>query len=176
MGHIHLQGPSTMRTSRNISHGTKQERKWRRRQRLAVAGRVIGRLHAANPTEGPRFYLYVLLLHRTGAKGFEDLVTVRRHNGTAQTFFEQRQGQSGAWEDTTKPDYRRAAQELGFVAEDHEYERVLQYASQCRSPAQLRQLFAHILIHCEVADPTKLFATLKRGVGRRFHAPPKSPR
>ena len=65
----------------------KKERKWRRRQRLAVADRVIGKLHAANPSEGPRFYLYLLLLHKTGATRFEDLVSVRGQNGIVQTFF-----------------------------------------------------------------------------------------
>ena len=56
----------------------KQDRTWKRRQRQAAGGRVIGRLHTATPSEGPRFYLYLLLLDTPGAKSFEDLVTVAR--------------------------------------------------------------------------------------------------
>ena len=66
----------------------KKEGKWQRRQRTPVANRVIGRLHSANPSEGPRFYLYLLLPHKKGATSFEDLVTITKHNGDRQTFFE----------------------------------------------------------------------------------------
>ena len=127
---------------------------------MSVANRVIGRLHSANPSEGPRFYLYLLLLHKKGATSFEDLVTITKHNGDRQTFFEQTMDKNGILQDTTKPDYRRAAQELGFVSADDEYELLLQDASRFQRPGQLRQLFAHLLIHCEVADAAKLFATL----------------
>ena len=91
-----------------------KEGKWQRRQRMSVANRVIGRLHSANPSEGPRFYLYLLLLHKKGATSFEDLVTITKHNGDRQTFIEQLMDKNGILQDTTKPDYRRAAQELGF--------------------------------------------------------------
>ena len=53
---------------------------------------------------------------------------------------------------------------------------MVQDASQCQCPAQLRQSFAHILIHCEVAEPAKLFATLKddewaTGFAHHFNIP-----
>ena len=35
--------------------------------------RVIGRLHGALPSEGERYYLYILLLHERGATSFEHL-------------------------------------------------------------------------------------------------------
>ena len=35
--------------------------------------RVIGRLHGALPSEGERYYLYLLLLHEKGSTGFPEL-------------------------------------------------------------------------------------------------------
>ena len=67
---------------------------------------------------------------------------------------------NGVLRDTTKPDYRKTAQELGFVSTDDEYELLLQDASRFKRPSQLRQLFAHVLVHCEIADEPKLFASL----------------
>ena len=48
-------------------------------------------------------------------------------------------------------------QELGLTTVDDEYEKALEDAAQCRSGHQLRQLFAHLLIHCEVSKPADLF-------------------
>ena len=72
-------------------HFTRQEktRAWKRRQRQATGERAIGRLHTATPSEGPRFYLYLLLLHCPGATSFEDLATVNPPGGGSETFFEQ---------------------------------------------------------------------------------------
>ncbi len=54
----------------------RKEHAWRRRIRATTGARVIGRLHSVNPSEGPRYYLYMLLLHTRGARSFEDLATV----------------------------------------------------------------------------------------------------
>ena len=155
----HKHGPSTTHRFRSTLSGRK-DGKWQRRQRMSVATRVIGRLHGANPSEGPRFYLYLLLLHKRGATNFEDLVTVTKPDGSRKTFFEQTMGDGGVLRDTTKPDYRKAAQELGFVSTDDEYELLVHDASRFKRLGQLRQLFAHLLIHCEIADEPKLFASL----------------
>ena len=78
---------------------------------MSVATRAIGRLHSANPSEGQRFYLYLLLLHRRGARNFEDLVTVTMPDGSTKTFLEQ-QLVNGVLKDV--PDYNKATQELGL--------------------------------------------------------------
>ena len=106
----------------------------RRRQRQLVANRVVGRLHSANPSDGPRFDLYLLLLREKGAASFGDLVAVTDRNGVRQTFFEQKMGARGSSENAAKPDYRRVAREFGLVAADDEYELVLQAASLLQSP------------------------------------------
>ena len=54
----------------------KKSRKWNRRKVKSVGTKVIGRMYSACPSEGPRFYLYLLLLHRKGMMSFEDLVVV----------------------------------------------------------------------------------------------------
>ena len=96
----------------------RKDRVWRRRQRKADAEKVIGRMFTANPSEGPRFYLYLLLLHKKGATSFENLVTIEKADGTSQTFYEQKQDATGEWQNTDIPHYRLAAQELGLLASD----------------------------------------------------------
>ena len=66
----------------------------------------------------------------------------------------------GVLRDTDKPDYRGAAQELGFVSTDDEYQLRLQDASRFKRPGQLRQIVAQLLLHCEIADEPKLCDTL----------------
>ena len=74
---------------------------------MSVATRVIGRLHSANPSEGHRFYLYLLLIHRRGARSFEDLVTVTMPDGSTKTFLEQKMGGNGVL--SYEPDYRKSS-------------------------------------------------------------------
>ena len=146
----------------------RKDRVWRRRQRKADADKVIRRMFTANPSEGPRFYLYLLLLHRKGATSFEDLVTIQKEDGTSQTFFEQKQDDAGEWQNTENPHYRLAAQELGLLASDDENERTLQDAAQYQVPSQLRQLFAHVLLHCEVSKPAALFQSVYEDLSEDF--------
>ena len=83
-------GPSSTHRFLSTLSGRKKDGKWQRRQRMYVATRVIGRLHSANPSEEQQVYLYLLLLHRRGARSFEDLVTVTMPDGSSKTFFEQK--------------------------------------------------------------------------------------
>ena len=137
----------------------KKSRKWNRRKVKSVGTKVIGRMYSACPSEGPRFYLYLLLLHRKGMKSFEDLVTVPVGDGAFGTFFEQKKDEDGHWVDTDKPDYRHAAQAMGLTVVDDEYQHTMRDAAQIRTGSQLRQLFAHILLHCEVSNVAALFAS-----------------
>ena len=129
------------------------KRHWKKRQSTHHAEHVIGRLMGAGPAEGPRFYLYLLLLHKPGATGFQDLATV---NGVE--YKEVRLNlDTGAEVPTDVPDYRAAAVALGLVQTDDEYYRALDDAVQVKTPAQLRMLFAHLLLYCEVKDPALMF-------------------
>ena len=118
-------------------------------------------MHAAVPSEGPRFYLYLLLLHIPGAKSFENLVTVQMPDGTPKICFEPDSNDAaGVVRDTHIPDYRRAAEERGLISTDDEYEEALREAAQYRSAPALRHLFALMLLHCELTKPADLFDTL----------------
>ena len=46
---------------------------------------------------------------------------------------------------------------MGLLDDDKEWDIALQEASVSATPAQLRSLFAHILIYCEVAEPLQLW-------------------
>ena len=50
----------------------KQSQKWTKRQNIIV----IGCINSANPKDGERFYLRLLLNHIRGPTSFEDLLTV----------------------------------------------------------------------------------------------------
>ena len=114
----------------------KAKGRWKPRVRAGPAQRVIGRLFGAQPSEGERFYLYLLLLHVPGARGYEHLRTV--DGKLRQTF-------------------REAAVAWGLVNSDDEYTFALEEAKACKMPGQMRRLFAYILVHCEVATPLTLW-------------------
>ena len=51
----------------------KQQGLWKKRTHASSGDRIIGRLHGALPSEGERYYLYLVLLHERGATSFEAL-------------------------------------------------------------------------------------------------------
>ena len=96
----------------------KDKGEWKKRERQAWASRVLGRLHTAQPSEGERFFSYLLLLHVPGAQSFEDLKTV-----------------DGALHDS----FRQAALAMGLIDSDEEYEHALAEAAFCQSPTRMRK-------------------------------------
>ncbi|KAI3740150.1 hypothetical protein L2E82_30571 [Cichorium intybus] len=97
---------------------------------------AIGRLVSANPAEGERYYLRVLLCHISGPTCFEDLYKVNnvRH-----------------------PTFRKAALERGLIENDESLSRCLTEASLFEFPSALRRLFATILVFCDPGDVRKLW-------------------
>jgi hypothetical protein len=83
---------------------------WTARKR-GTRDRIIGRLHSANPNEGQRFYLYLLLLHVRGPTCWQQLV-----------------GEGG------KGTHQQKAVELGLCANDEEYTKALDSAVQSNMP------------------------------------------
>jgi hypothetical protein len=95
-----------------------------------------GRIVLANPAEGERFYLRILLSNVKGSTSFEDLRTV---NGEEYATF------------------RKAALERGLIDNDDSLSLCLTEASVFQFPVALRRLFATIMIFCEPGDINKLW-------------------
>ena len=104
-------------------------------------GNAIGRVYQANPSEGERFYLRLLLHHIPGCKSYEDLRTL--HDGTICSSF------------------KEAALKRGFLQDDQEWIECLTEATLSASPAHIRSLFITILIFCEPSNHITLFEHFK---------------
>ncbi|VDI62821.1 Hypothetical predicted protein [Mytilus galloprovincialis] len=105
------------------------------------AGNMIGRVYQANPSEGERFYLRLLLHHIPGCKSFEDLRSL--DDGTICDSF------------------KEAALKRGFLQDDQEWIECLQEATLSASPAHIRSLFVTILIFCEPSNHIVLWENFK---------------
>ena len=110
----------------------KAHKRWKRR----VKRTQVGRLVAAHPAEGERYYLRVLLNHVRGPTSFEDLRTV---GGIVfSTFIE-------------------AAEKRGLIEADESISDCLTEAATFQMPSALRRLFATILVFCEVTNVRALW-------------------
>ncbi|CAH1432688.1 unnamed protein product [Lactuca virosa] len=106
------------------------------RWNLRKQGLMRGRLVSANPAEGERYYLRLLLSHISGPTCFEDLYTVNN---------------------VKHPTFRKAALERGLIESDDGLSQCLTEASLFQFPNALRRLFATILTFCEPGDVRKLW-------------------
>ncbi|GJS49151.1 DNA helicase [Tanacetum coccineum] len=102
---------------------------WRTRKSL-------GRLTYVHPNSGDLFYFRMLLSHQKGCKS---PIEVRTVNGQVL------------------PTYRAACEALGLLGDDREWDIALEESGVSASSAQLRTLFAQILVYCDVSDPPKLW-------------------
>lgn len=93
---------------------------WKKRK----LGNTIGRLYLANPAEGERFFLRLILHHSPGCKSFQDLLTLE--DGTVCNTF------------------KETAMKRGFLQNDEEWIECMSEAAASGSPSQLRLLFATI--------------------------------
>ena len=118
-------------------------RKWSRRQRMEC----IGRVHFVSPRDTNRYYLRLLLHHVPGATSYEDLRTV---NGeVCET-------------------YQQAAQRRGLLASDEEFDTDLQVAANSAFPQQVRDLFAMLLLFCELSAPEELLNRYMHAMGEDY--------
>jgi hypothetical protein len=108
---------------------------------------VIGRIVAANPIEGERYYLRLLLNHVRGLSSFEDLKKVR--GIVASTF-------------------RKAALLHGLLETDNSLEKCLEEASSYQMSHSLRRLFATILVYCSPNNPKPLWKLFKESMSEDF--------
>ncbi|XP_075499811.1 uncharacterized protein LOC142538359 [Primulina tabacum] len=102
-----------------------------RRQR-----QVIGRVNSANPIEGERYYLRVLLLNIRGPISYDDLLT----NGERKCF-----------------SFKEAAQCRRLLESDNTNFECLNEAISFHMPYALRRLFVTILVYCEPSDVRSLW-------------------
>ncbi|GBC01418.1 hypothetical protein RclHR1_04190002 [Rhizophagus clarus] len=93
-----------------------------------TATSAIRRLYIAQPSEGERYYLRILLTHVRGASSFDDLKTVEGHICGS---------------------FKEACIHLGLLQDDAEWDACLSEASCVRMGQQLRLLFVIILIFCQ---------------------------
>ncbi|XP_052620975.1 uncharacterized protein LOC122194741 [Lactuca sativa] len=112
--------------------------------RTTTTNTTIGRLAYVHPTVGELFYLRILLFHQKGCKSFYDIRTVREY--TYSTF-------------------RDACEALGLTGDNKEWLTAFEEASTWATSSQLRSLFCHLLLYCEVGNPLLLWETAKPKMG-----------
>ncbi|XP_059451100.1 uncharacterized protein LOC132181888 [Corylus avellana] len=109
-----------------------KDKEWKlRKQRICV-----GRIFYSHPESGERFYLRMLLNIVKGPRSFEEIRTVNS---------------------VLYPSFKLACYALGLLDDDKEWHEALNHASYWASRKQLCELFATMLIFCEVPDPYKLW-------------------
>ncbi|XP_050222183.1 uncharacterized protein LOC126672278 [Mercurialis annua] len=110
----------------------KMYKMWERRKK----GNVIGRVNAANPIEGERYYMRLLLSHVKGPKSFEDLLTV---DGAKCNSF------------------KESAIKRNLLESDQSASECMSEAVAFQMPTELRRLFAILLVYCEPTDVRQLW-------------------
>ena len=121
-----------------------KERVWvRRKQGKAVEGypgvkRVVNlsRVYTVHPRQQECYYLRLLLFHVRGPTSFENLRTV---DGEVCQY------------------YSDAAKKRGLLADDAAWQATLQEAAFSSGAKQMRDLFAVMLMTCEMSDPNELW-------------------
>jgi hypothetical protein len=99
-------------------------------------GFAIGRMYYAHPTSGERYYLRMLLNCVKGATSYEHL---RIMDGTEHDTF------------------KDACIVMGLLANDNEWHQALEEAGLWALGRQLRDMFASMLMFCEVTNSKQLW-------------------
>ncbi len=103
-----------------------------KRWTLRKRGFAIGCMYYAHPTSGEHYYLRMLLNCIKGATSYEHLQTV-----------------DGKVHDT----FKDACIAMGLLANDNEWDQAWEKADVWASGQQLRDMFASMLMFCEVMNP-----------------------
>ncbi len=109
-------------------------KRWTMRKR----GFAIGHMYYAHLTSGERYYLRMLLNCIKGATSYEHLRTM-----------------DGREHDT----FKDACITMGLLVDDNEWPQALEEAGVWASGRQLRDMFASMLMFCEVTNPRQLWDT-----------------
>jgi hypothetical protein len=100
------------------------------------------------PTGGEHFYLRTLLTVVRGPTSFQDL---RTYKGVVY------------------PSFQDACKARGLLEDDGEWQLCLSEASHTQSGARLRQLFATMLLFCELTSPEKLWEEFREHICNDLH-------
>ncbi|CAL9234415.1 unnamed protein product [Arabidopsis halleri] len=111
---------------------------WHRRRRgqNSTTIRTIGRIVNIHPNAGELYYLRILVNVVIGPTSYEDILTVGGEK---------------------RKSFKEACRARGILDNDLEWHKVLDESTQWATPHQLRHLFVHLLIYCEVANPLGLW-------------------
>ncbi|GFQ85636.1 ATP-dependent DNA helicase [Trichonephila clavata] len=116
-------------------------------------GQVLGRVYTVHPGNAECYYLLLLLHKIRGPTSFTALKIVA---GVVQ------------------PSFQAACRALGLLEDDTHWSSTLEEASISESPNKIRELFAIILVFCQVGDPIKLWEkhrdSLAEDVKKQFEA------
>jgi hypothetical protein len=107
----------------------------------------IGQIVYANPAEGERYFLRVLLNHVRGATSYEDLRTVAS---------------------VTYSTFREACEKRGLIETDKSIDDYLTEATSFQMSCALRRLFAVILVFCEATNIRGLWDKYKDALSEDF--------
>ena len=111
------------------------QRKWKPRTRTQPS--TVGRMYSADPVEGERFFLRLLLTEVTGRKSYDCVKTLP--NGTVCETF------------------REAAASRGLLYDDRERYIAFEEAESHATPRALSRLFATILAYCALGSPRNIW-------------------
>ncbi|GFQ97538.1 ATP-dependent DNA helicase [Trichonephila clavata] len=121
----------------------KNNKFYRRKKGKAISGyleikkdQVLGRVYAVHPGNAECYYLRLLLHKIRGPTSFTALKIVA---GVVQ------------------PSFQAACRALGLLEDDTHCNSTLEEASISESPNKIRELFAIILVFCQVGDPINLW-------------------
>ncbi|GJW09946.1 hypothetical protein Tco_1575773 [Tanacetum coccineum] len=109
-------------------------KRWQRRQ-IRIK-KSLGRLTYVHPRSDELFYFRMLLCHQKGCKSPIEVRTVKGE---------------------ILPTYRAACEALGLLSDDKEWDIVLEESTASATSAEIKTLFAQLLIYYEVSDPPKLW-------------------
>ena len=98
---------------------------------------AVGRMYAASPMEGERYYLRLLLTEMTGCTSFADLKTLP--------------------DGTVCETYRESAAARGLLMGDREHYHAFFEAASHASPRALSRLFAALLAYCSPGSPRDMW-------------------
>lgn len=100
-------------------------------------GSQIGRLLYTHHSAGEIWYLRLLLTKVRGPTSFDCLKSV---DGVVYNTF------------------KEACTKYGLLDDDNEWHEMLEECGKCGLPPQIRELFVHIMVNCQVTDLGKLWA------------------
>jgi hypothetical protein len=111
----------------------KEDNRWKSKKRPL---NTVGRIHFVSIHQGERYYLRLILIHRRNIQSWSDLRTVEGHkHGTCC----------------------EAADALGLLVNDKQYDEALSEGASFKTGHQLRLVFAIILVYSPPAGPWALF-------------------